>query len=91
MSPIIILPLNLPQAALHPNRGCHKDVGMRETTGYVVGQKLVDLANIEAGVIIFGQFVTGRPVEWIGIWAGLALFALLYALGSWLIARGRGV
>ena len=62
---------------------------METSTGHVVGQKVLDLANIEAGVIIFGQFVAGRPVEWVNIAGGVVAFMLLYAIGTWLIHRGR--
>lgn len=62
---------------------------MEENTSHVVGQKILDLANIEAGVMIFGQFVTGKTVEWIIIGAGLAVFVSLYAFGSWLVYKGR--
>jgi hypothetical protein len=41
--------------------------------------------------MVFGQFVAGKPVEWVIIWVGLAAFGLLYAFGSWLIHRGRKV
>lgn len=62
---------------------------MEKSASHLVGQKILDLANIEAGVVIFGQFVAGRPVEWVIIWVGLAAFILLYAFGSWLIHQGR--
>jgi hypothetical protein len=51
----------------------------------VIVEKLPDLANIIAGVLVIGQFVGERPaslwlvVAGLAIWAGLALVTLIVA------------
>ena len=58
---------------------------MEKSASHLVGQKILDLANIEAGVVIFGQFVAGRPVEWVIIWVGVGGFHPAICL--WFVAH----
>jgi hypothetical protein len=54
----------------------------------VVVEKLPDVANIDVGVLVFGQFVDERQVSiWLAtaglaIWAGLAAVTLFIAGGN---------
>ena len=42
----------------------------------IVGQKLLDLANIEAGVLLFGQFSSAQGVQWRLMGFGFVVFLI---------------
>lgn len=50
-----------------------KSARKQKTDGYFWADKLMDLANLAAAVLIFGQFVADRIY-----WNGLALGIILY-------------
>jgi hypothetical protein len=52
----------------------------------IIAQKLFELANIEAGVIVFSEVLGRDVVRWGLITVGLTLFAVLYTLGYLLLA-----
>jgi hypothetical protein len=60
----------------------------------IIAQKLFELANIEAGVIVLSEVMGRDVVRWELIIIGLALFAVLYSLGYLLLSprskRGSG-
>jgi hypothetical protein len=61
----------------------------------IIAQKLFELANIEAGVIVFSEVMGRDVVRWELITIGLTLFAVLYILGYLLLSprskRGSGL
>jgi hypothetical protein len=52
----------------------------------IIAQKLFELANIEAGVIVFSEVMGWDVVRWELITVGLTLFAVLYSLGYLLLS-----
>jgi hypothetical protein len=52
----------------------------------IIAQKLFELANIEAGVIVFSEVMGRDVVRWALIIIGLMLFAVLYNLGYLLLS-----
>jgi hypothetical protein len=52
----------------------------------IIAQKLFELANIEAGVIVFSEVMGRDVVRWGLITVGLTLFAVLYTLGYVLLS-----
>jgi hypothetical protein len=52
----------------------------------IIAQKLFELANIEAGVIVFSEVMGRDVVRWELIIIGLTLFAVLYSLGYLLLS-----
>jgi hypothetical protein len=57
-----------------------------DTRTHIIADKLFELANIEAGVIVFSQLVVREGVRWGLIIIGLMLFAVLYSLGYLLLS-----
>jgi hypothetical protein len=61
----------------------------------IIADKLFELANIEAGVIVFSEVMGRDVVRWELIIIGLTLFAVLYSLGYLLLSprstRGSGL
>ena len=61
----------------------------------IIAQKLFELANIEAGVMVLSEVMGRDVVRWELIIIGLALFAVLYSLGYLLLSprstRGSGL
>jgi hypothetical protein len=53
----------------------------------IIADKLFELANIEAGVIVFSEVMGRDVVRWELIIIGLTLFAVLYSLGYLLSPR----
>ncbi|MBI3050620.1 MAG: hypothetical protein HYY76_20205 [Acidobacteria bacterium] len=52
------------------------------------GEKVLDLANVAAATLVFGQFVRSEPLSWTSIVAGAALWfvfvsAALWLMGAW--------
>jgi hypothetical protein len=41
-------------------------------------EKVLDLANIEAGALVFGQFVSGEHISFLTLLLGMILAAILY-------------
>ena len=60
-----------------------------DTPQRIVGQKLLDLANIEAGVLLFGQFTSTQGVQWRLIGLGFVVFLVLYIIGYILLLEGE--
>lgn len=54
-----------------------------------VGEKVIDLANIAAGGMIFGQFIAGGAIQWWLMWLGLTIVIGLYIVGSLLLKWAR--
>lgn len=54
----------------------------------VILDKLPDLANLVAGALLFGQFLSGQPFSLSVAFAGMALWALFSGWTLWL-AGGR--
>jgi hypothetical protein len=52
----------------------------------IIAQKLFELANIEAGVIVFSEVMGRDVVRWGLITVGLTLFAVLYTLSYILLS-----
>jgi hypothetical protein len=52
----------------------------------IIAQKLFELANTEAGVIVFSEVMGRDVVRWELITVGLTLFAVLYSLGYLLLS-----
>jgi predicted permease len=52
----------------------------------ITAQKLFELANIEAGVIVFSEVMGRDVVRWELIIIGLTLFAVFYSLGYLLLS-----
>ncbi len=46
----------------------------------VLGGALVDAANVAAGALLFGQFLTGQPLSWGRMVIGLAVWIVLVAV-----------
>ena len=53
----------------------------------VIAQKLFDLANIEAGVVVFGELVGRGDVRSGVILVGSIVLALFYAVGYVLLSK----
>lgn len=53
----------------------------------IIAQKLFDLANIEAGVIVFGELAGRGEVRNGLIASGAIFFALLYSFGLYLLNK----
>jgi len=53
-----------------------------------VGEKLFDLANLSAAVLVFGKFLNPAKVPDWSLWIGGLIFAALYIVGSLLIYFG---
>jgi len=47
--------------------------------------KLMDVANIAVGALVFGQFLSERGFRWSLTLAGLGLMALLYVISYFLL------
>lgn len=47
----------------------------------IVAEKLFELANIEAGVIVFGELVSRGAVRWEIVAVGALFCSMLYFLG----------
>jgi hypothetical protein len=60
-----------------------------DTPQRIMGQKLLDLANIEAGVLLFGQFTSTQGVQWRMIGFGIVVFLVLYVVGYILLLEGE--
>jgi hypothetical protein len=60
-----------------------------DTPQRIVGQKLLDLANIEAGVLLFGQFASTQGVQWRLMVLGFIAFLALYVIGYILLLEGE--
>ena len=52
----------------------------------IIAQKLFELANIEAGVIVFSELLVREGVRWGLVAIGLGLFTVLYTLGYLLLS-----
>ncbi|GEM_PF-3839481 len=53
----------------------------------IIAQKLFDLANLEAGVVVFGELAGRNGVRSELVMLGLTIFALLYGIGYFLITK----
>jgi hypothetical protein len=60
-----------------------------DTPQRIVGQKLLDLANIEAGVLLFGQFTSTQGIQWRLVSVGFVVFLVLYVIGYILLLEGE--
>jgi len=60
-----------------------------DTPQRIVGQKLLDLANIEAGVLLFGQFTSTQGIQCRLIGLGFVVFLVLYIIGYILLLEGE--
>ncbi|MDQ3828987.1 MAG: hypothetical protein M3361_06700 [Candidatus Tectomicrobia bacterium] len=52
----------------------------------IIAQKLFELANIEAGVIVFSELLVREGVRWGLVAIGFGLFTVLYTLGYTLLS-----
>jgi hypothetical protein len=55
----------------------------------IVAEKLFELANIEAGVIVFSELIVRGAVRWEVVTVGFFLFTSLYTLGYILLAVNK--
>jgi len=62
---------------------------MERKISEIIGEKLIDLANIAAGAMIFGRLVAGDTWQWWIIALGFVIVVGLYITGSLLIQWGR--
>lgn len=53
----------------------------------VVGEKLIDLGNITAGALIFGQALAAEQLSGLWLLVGLLVMACLYWVGAMIIPR----
>lgn len=53
----------------------------------IIAEKLFELANIEAGVIVFGELIGREGVRSELIFLGSVIFVLLYAVGYLLLSK----
>ena len=48
---------------------------------FLFGEKAIDLANIAAGALIFGTFLSGAKLQWgVAMGAGAALYLILISI-----------
>ena len=52
----------------------------------IIAQKLFELANIEAGVIVFSELLVREGVRWGLVAIGFGLFTVLYTVGYFLLS-----
>jgi hypothetical protein len=57
-----------------------------DTRTQIIADKLFELANIEAGVIVFSELLVREGVRWGLVVTGLGLFTVLYTLGYILLS-----
>ena len=50
----------------------------------VFGEKLFDLANLAAAVLVFGQLADRQPLSWLVIVAGAAIWIAFVSIALWL-------
>ena len=62
---------------------------MNRKVSEVVGEKLFDLANLAAGAMIFGQFLSGQGFQWSVMLIGLAVVLGLYIAAGLLVKWSR--
>ena len=55
----------------------------------IFAEKLLELANIEAGVIVFSELIVQGSARWEMIVAGFFLFTALYTLSYILLSVNR--
>jgi len=53
----------------------------------VVGEKLIDLGNITAGALIFGQALSAEQLSGVWLLVGLLVMAVLYWVGALIIPQ----
>jgi hypothetical protein len=53
----------------------------------VVGEKLIDLGNITAGALIFGQAISAEQLSGVWLMVGLLVMAVLYWVGALIIPQ----
>jgi hypothetical protein len=54
-----------------------------------IGEKLLDLGNIAAGALLFGQFISDRPFNMLIASSGLIAVVVLYIVGLWVMRGGE--
>lgn len=55
----------------------------------VLGDKLIDLANLAAGALVFGQGLTSEPVSAFLLAAGSFVWLVLLLSGLWILPGGK--
>lgn len=61
---------------------------MNEKQRELFAKGLVDLANVVAGALVFGQFVSGLPINFSIVVVGI-ISALVFYCGGYWFSRGR--
>ncbi|MBZ0283122.1 MAG: hypothetical protein K8L97_20460 [Anaerolineae bacterium] len=54
-----------------------------------IGEKLLDLGNIAAGALLFGQFISDRPFHLLIAVLGILAVIVLYLVGLWVMRGGE--
>lgn len=62
-------------------------LGLQTKTKEILGEKLFELANIAAGVMVFAQLVTREPFVPERLTAGLLTTGAFYLIGFWILER----
>jgi hypothetical protein len=62
---------------------------LRSRQRSLLADKLLDFANVGAGAVVFGQFVTERPFSSQLAFLGLAIWAALFVFSVALEGRSR--
>jgi hypothetical protein len=50
----------------------------------LLSEKLLDLANLGGGALVFGQLVTSGRINWKILWLGVVLLAMIYSFSLYL-------
>jgi hypothetical protein len=66
----------------------HRLLLLRRLKRNTIGEKLFDLANLSAAVLIFGKFLDPERVPDWALWIGGFTFVALYVVGSILVYFG---
>jgi hypothetical protein len=64
-------------------------VRLRPGARAVFGGKLLDLANLAAAALVFGQFVGRQPLSWTVIVSGATIWFVIALIALWMMGAWR--
>jgi membrane protein YdbS with pleckstrin-like domain len=64
-------------------------VRLRPGARAVFGEKLLDLANLAAAALVFGQFVGRQPLSWTVIVTGVTIWFVIALIALWMMGAWR--